>query len=100
MQDVIGQPIEDRRAWRGEDLVGDEAWVVFLEENVVSDLTAVAQSMPDDTAAWLIQNYSAELNDETRSVLRSAGLELGDGRGFTLLRGVSAENPDVLRKVF
>ena len=94
--DVLGEPIEPRRAWRSSDFAGFEDVVNSLTANEMRDLERAAHGLPDRSSDWL--DFPIDRGPTER--MTDLAAELRDGRGFVILRGLDASDTEVLRRMF
>lgn len=97
MNDVAGEKIADDRAWRGCDLAGTQ-WVTPLAADEARALHEAAQAMPAESAAWL--GGVAPDSQLLDKLFQQLGNELAHGKGFVLLRGLAADDLELLRRSF
>lgn len=100
MNDVVGEPILDRRGWRGEDLQDSADWVVALSAGQLEALNQLASQLPSSSDQWLHADYQSETPSEIQVLVNQAKEELAFGRGFTLIRGAQSSDVEQLRRVF
>ena len=100
MTDVVGEPILNRRAWRGGELQERADWVVSLSREQVSGLYQLADSLPEDSNDWLGFGLDGKYPESLTELISSVATELGTGRGFALLRGIDPSDIERLRRVF
>jgi len=100
MNDVVGEPILDRRGWRGEQLQDASDWVVTLSAQQREGLNQLADQLPSNSNLWLHADAAAKVPAEVQMLINQAKQELASGRGFTLIRGADATDVEQLRRVF
>jgi hypothetical protein len=85
---ICTTPITGPKAWRSADLAGDTSWIVTLTEAEIADLDGALK------AARASGRPLAEIRREQfpltvmRATLDRALVEMRDGRGFLVLRGL------------
>ena len=85
---ICTTPITGPKAWRGADLAGDTSWIVTLTEAEIGDLDRALK------AARAGRRPLAEIGREhfpltvMRATLDRALVEMRDGRGFVVVRGL------------
>ena len=99
MSDTTGERITDARAWRGAELA-DVDWITRLSADEINALYGMAEALPSDDAAWLDLDPGEVMQSPVADMLRGASDELAAGKGFVLLRGLDADDPERLRRVF
>ena len=98
--DVIGEPIEARRAWQSSTLGQESDWVTRLEDAEIEDLYAVASRLPADRQRWPGLDPEGFATSRLRRRFASIVDEIANGKGFVLLRGLDPEDPERARRVF
>ena len=99
MTDIPGQPIVDRRAWRGAELAESD-WATHLSALEISALHDMADALPADDKGWLEADRRQIMTPAVDKLLETAREELAMGKGFVLLRGLDASDAERLRRVF
>ena len=99
MNDLVGSPITDVRAWRGAELAQTQ-WITHLSPVEISALNEMADALPLDSADWLGHDSLPGVNQVVDALCRKAVDELAVGKGFVLLRGLAANDLEQLRRVF
>jgi len=99
--DKTGELITDARAWRGAELVESD-WVTHLADSEIEVLHDMAAALPSDESTWLNLDRRdiGKKDAAVAEVLQRASSELASGKGFVLLRGLDAYDPERLRRVF
>lgn len=100
MNDIVGSPIMDARAWRGAELVEDSDWVTRLSSAQVAAFYRLADALPAHSTDWLTFSISEHITGPVAEVIVNASAELAAGKGFVLLRGLDAGDVQRLRRVF
>ena len=100
MNDVVGEPIGDRRGWRGEQLQESSDWVVELSAGQRDGLNKLADQLPSSSDRWLDADLQSNASIDVQTLLTQTKEELAFGRGFTLIRGADASDVERLRRVF
>ena len=100
MNDVAGQPVVGARAWRSADFRSPSDWLTEIDGSVVAILADAAAELPADPHRWVDVDAAALLRPDVADALRHAGDDLWDGKGFFWLRGLPADDPELLRRIF
>lgn len=95
-----GQRARRERAWRGEDFQAEQDWVTHLLPEEVQELEQIAAELPPRSAEWVGMKPDQMTRPLIESRLQGVARELGDGRGFALIRGLDASEPETLRGMF
>jgi len=98
--DTLGQPVDRRRGWRSVDLDRENDVVTRLSPDELEDLSRVAKSLPDSGSDWVDLPTERMTTDRLSARFREIARELGQGRGFALIRGLDASDPEALRRMF
>ena len=98
-QDIAGNLVTDKRAWRGADLA-NTSWKTQLSAEFLAELNQLAHALPAADPDWLKFDYAQNMSASFADELHKAGAELSYGKGFVLLRGLNAEDPELFRRAF
>ena len=99
MTDIAGEPVTNRRAWRGAELAQTD-WITHLGSDEIDALYKLADALPSDDSEWLETDSHLITDSVVKKLFASASDELADGKGFVLLRGLDANDNERLRRVF
>lgn len=86
-------------AWRSSDRESADTWRSDLGKNAVALLAAAAERLPADPKQWA-DDPTVAIEPEVCEVLAPLAEQLWDGPGFFWLRGLPADDPDQLRRLF
>ena len=100
MKELAGHPIPSRRAWRSADFTGASDWVSAWTEAEARDLVALAAQLPASGADWLGFDLLRRVGPALAARLAGVSDELTAGKGFALLRGLPADDEELLRRTF
>ena len=98
--DVLGEPVEARRAWRSSDFSNVDDVVTRLTDRELEDLENVAAKLPDDCSDWIDLPLEKMTTTALDTRLRHVAHEIGRGRGFAVIRGLGASDPERFRRMF
>lgn len=90
----------DERVWRGSDFSQSSSWVTQIGSEVIADLTALAQTLPLPSEGLLDCDLTSKTSPRLSQFFQAVSKDLTAGKGFALLRGVPADDPELLRRVF
>ena len=88
------------RVWRGSDFSQSSSWVTQIDSEVIADLTALAQTLPLPSEGLLDFDLTSKTTPRLNQFFQAVSRDLTAGKGFALLRGVPADDPELLRRVF
>lgn len=88
---VCSQPVETAAAWRGPEIARETSWVVTLSSSQIGEIeAAVAHAKARRSDLGTIGRGDFPLPELSSEISGWAG-ELGDGRGFMLIRGIPVD---------
>jgi alpha-ketoglutarate-dependent taurine dioxygenase len=95
-----GLPVDPARAWRSADFRSDDDWMTRLSDDVAQDLGKVASQLPPRCADWPGLRREQMTTPLLTQCFSAVADELANGKGFALLRGLDASDPEALRGMF
>ena len=109
MPDVLGEPVDQDRGWRSGDLDrsgaeggpgGIDDVAIHLSDLELGDLDRVADALPARSENWIAHTTREATTDRLAGRFGEMGRELGQGRGFVIIRGLSARDEEAFRRKF
>jgi hypothetical protein len=96
--DVLGAAVDRDRAWHSTDL--DDGAITSLSVTEIGDLAYAAKALPADCFDWADFSLDAITTAPLSARFDELAEEVAHGRGFVILRGLDANDPEMLRRMF
>lgn len=102
MSDVLGEPVQGKRAWTRADLDKDSGWNLVLSAAEIEELEQAARSLPDDLNAWVQMSREDVKAPQLAATLHRTSDEIEDGFGFAKISGldISRYDADMLHRTY
>ncbi len=102
MSDVLGEPVQGKRAWTRADLDTGKSWNVQLGTQDITELENASHALPDNVRAWVQMSRDDVDAPHLAATLNKAAVEISDGFGFAKISGIdiSDYNTDMLHRTY
>ena len=100
MSGHLRQPVTGPRSWRSADFDDDSDWLTAIDDAGVEALVAAAAVLPDDPHRWVDLDADDVITDAVGDAIAGVASDLWHGKGYFWLRGLPADDPELLRRLF